>query len=366
MDKIRKFKIAITSQNLNPNIVVSGISSVVKAIVQDERFNFYVYEVGYTDGKGRSKDLKWVFLQVKKVFLFPFFLRKHDVDLLHLNVPFSTLGIIREFLFFIIGRMLCIKIIVHIHGGPHLMTKSSSNIICYLIKMLLNGSTAVIVLSDAEKTSLAFRYKYLKAIVLRNAIDSKHYGRLKSEINSHSKTILYLSRIERAKGIYEIMEALKMISNREDFQFIVCGTGPDKDIFINSCSETLGDKFSYKGIVSGVGKDSVLAQSDIFLLPSYAEGIPMALLETMATGVVPVVSRDSSMLTVVDDMHNGLVVEKRDPNDLKEKIEFLLDNHLKVCEMSYSAKYKISQKYDFKEYSNRLCEIYRTVMDNNY
>ena len=58
----------------------------------------------------------------------------------------------------------------------------------------------------------------------------------------------------------------------------------------------MGDDFIFKGVVSGNDKWNTIYESDIFLLPSrHSEGLPMSLLETMAAGLVPVVTNDASM-----------------------------------------------------------------------
>ena len=145
-----------------------------------------------------------------------------------------------------------------------------------------------------------------------------------------------------------------------DFHFILCGAGPLKDYFIAECEQLLGSDFKFYGIVTGDAKMGVIKKSDIFLLPSrYGEGLPMALLETMAAGVVPVVTDDASMKIVVQHNNNGVRVKKRNPQDLYEKLKSILSAPALYASLSVNASRTIIEKYDIHNYIVQLNEIYK-------
>jgi glycosyltransferase involved in cell wall biosynthesis len=121
----------------------------------------------------------------------------------------------------------------------------------------------------------------------------------------------------------------------------------------------MGDDFEFAGVVSGETKQSIIDRSDIFLLPSrYGEGLPMALLETMANGLVPVVTDDASMKIVVKPNFNGLRVQKRDPADLAAKLQSLLVDSDLLAQLSREAEKTIRREYSIGSYTSRLEAIY--------
>lgn len=96
----------------------------------------------------------------------------------------------------------------------------------------------------------------------------------------------------------------------------------------------------------------------MFILPSYFEGLPMALLETMAAGVVPIVTTVGSMKVIVNHGVNGLHVEKHNSNDLYEKLKYILSNPKQYQKLSNNAQNTIRADYDIVSYIIKLNEIY--------
>ena len=96
-------------------------------------------------------------------------------------------------------------------------------------------------------------------------------------------------------------------------------------------------------------------QAHVFLLPSlYGEGLPIAMLEAMGRGCIPVVSDDASISSVVTTGDNGYIVKKGDYSDLAEKIQKLLQNRNLMPGMSVKAQSTIRHKYDIDSYLERL------------
>src|SRR5690606_33068096 len=103
--------------------------------------------------------------------------------------------------------------------------------------------------------------------------------------------VLFFGRINESKGLGDIVEACKTLKQQGfRFRFNCYGTGPDKNSFNAAMADAIGDSYYYGGIAAGSDKWSAFGGSDIFLLPSNYEGLPMAMLEAMAAGCIPVVS----------------------------------------------------------------------------
>lgn len=360
---MKELKIGITSQNLNPNIVVSGISTVVASIVNKSNHHHFLYEVGYRDGD--KKGLSWLWKQLNFLFDFSKFLKKNGIELLHLNVPFNTLGIIREYIALRIAKRKGIKVMVHIHGGKYLMVNCKQYFVRKLIMGLLQQSQKVLVLSHEEVAALKQNYGFIHAEPMLNAVDVNHYTYNERKLSSSERklVVLYLARIVESKGIDDIVEGFKKLYQTHPFKFIVCGTGVDQETFLDSCRKIFreGD-FEYKGVVVNHEKLEVLQDADVFILPSrHSEGLPMSLLEAMSVGLVPETSNDASMKFVIEDDINGVLVNKYDGNDIYEKMKELFNNPDKIKNLSGNARKSIEQSFNLDMYIKKIDEIYLSI-----
>ncbi len=350
-------KILITAPSLNTEKNVSGISAVVQAIKKHNKEHIYFHYLLGRPNTYLSK-VDWFLKVVKQLVYFPMVLIKQKVDLVHQNLPFDPKGLLRESIINFWANLCNVPVFLHIHGGAFLMNGTSNKFYRFLAQQLFKHSKIVVVLSELEKEALAKQYQYDGAKILMNSVDSKLYSSLRKE-KEDKPTLLFLGRIHESKGVEDIIEAFRILKAEIDFRFILCGQGPLRELVISKCAEILGEDFDYRGVVSGNEKLKAIADADFFLLPSrYGEGLPIALLETMAAGVVPVVTDDASMKYVVQSRGNGIRVNKSDAFNLKEELKMaILDNKL-YTKLSENAKSTIAANYDIKTYISKLNQMY--------
>lgn len=117
------------------------------------------------------------------------------------------------------------------------------------------------------------------------------------------KNLLFLSRVERAKGVWELLEAYALLKARDpDYRLVIAGDGPDLSALKQRAVELALADVSFLGFVAGEEKLNCLREASIFCFPSYSEGMPLAVLEALAMGL-PVVSSDVGGLR--DILGNG-------------------------------------------------------------
>ncbi|MDQ1086632.1 glycosyltransferase family 4 protein [Siphonobacter sp. SORGH_AS_1065] len=354
--------ILITAPNLDPSKNVSGISSVVKNIIDNNTDHKYFHYILGRDDRKHSF-LYVVFIQLYQILYFPFYLTRYKIDIVHQNFPFNPKGILREFVINTWCYIFRIPVMLHIHGGEYLMRGTSNKLYLKLINFIFTNSRKIVVLSELEKITLQEKFNYRNATILENSIDVEQYKVGHSKNLSSKPLLLFIGRIHESKGIEDIVGALILLKSKYDFKFILCGIGPLKDFFIDQCQNILQNDFEYRGVVKGLQKAQLIKEAEIFLLPSrYGEGLPIALLETMAAGVVPIVTDDASMKYIVEDENTCIRVKKRDPQDIYRALSNLLDNPLLFSKVSYNAAKLIDEKYNIKLYIKKLNDIYKSCM----
>ncbi len=356
-------KILITSPSLNPLQNVSGISTVVQTIMQyNNEHKYFHYILGSPDKK--QNNLIWIFKSIKQLFIFPFALKRYNIQLVHQNLPLNPKGVSREYIINLWCRLFKIPVILHVHGGIFLMNGIKNKYYKQITKSLFNHSCKVLILSELENDSLKQNYNFKSAQVLCNSINVANYENDGKRLSKNKPNILFLGRIHESKGIDDIIDALRLLKEKISFRFIICGTGPATTHFTNECEQLLGSDFEYLGIVYGSTKTIIIKKADFFILPSrYGEGLPMSLLETMAAGVVPIVTDDASMKYVVQHNYNGIRVEKRNSNDIYEKLLLILKNPNLYESLSKNAVKTIKEQFDINIYIKKLNIIYSSAFE---
>lgn len=361
---MKKVRVLISSPDLSSEINVSGISSVVKTIINglSEKVQFFHLKAGRPD-----KDVLGLFgyMQLLRTLLgFPFVVYFYRIELFHQNVPLNFKGVIREYLFNNLARMYGIPILVHLHGGDYLRQPPSSRILRYMIRSLLNGARKVLVLNNYEASQTKRLYQ-INSLIMKNAVDEDFYSHVADRSMSDKVRFLFLGRLIEEKGLFEMINAFEILKETgKSFKLGICGSGPCEAEIVKRFTEVLGDDFEFKGVVSGVEKRDVIQSSDFFLLPSYfSEGLPMSLLEAMSCGVVPIVSDDESMLQVIKDGSNGFIVQKRSVVDLAKTLgRMMFMEHDEYRKVSLACRKAVEVHYSMKNYSNSLLSIYEEIV----
>ena len=349
-------KILITAPSLEINENVSGISSVVRQIVERSRFELYHFQAGRKDGE--KANVSWILNQILSVARFYRTIVGKKIDIVHINTALNPLSIVRDAAFVKMARLAKRPILLHLHGGKFLAQDFENDLLARMAAKMLNSANVVVVLSELEKKIIEKRGKNLNVRVLENAVSLN-----KSPLSKHhsfGKTIIFLGRLHESKGLEEIIEACRRLKNENlSFQFRCFGAGDLKNQFVAEMTDILGDKFHYGGVISGAEKEKELNEADIFLLPSrYGEGLPMAMLEAMAAGCIVVASEMASVGSVVKDGENGFMIEPRNVSQLTNKLKSLLSGNKNWQTLRENARATIAEKYDLNRYIEKLENIY--------
>ena len=352
-------KVLITAPSLDQNDNVSGISTMIAGIIENTGCEFVHFTAGRKDG-GKF-DLNWLIRQLKLPFLFRAAIARSKPDVVHINTAFEPRAIIRDLaLAKSVGKR---PIVLHIHGGRFVMQDFENSTLASVADKLLRAASRIIVLSDIERDSILKRTPGLDISVLPNAVTTKQFP--DTERPWGMKNVIYLGRLEEAKGLSEMVESCRVLAGQGfKFKFSCYGTGPDEAEFIRRMNGVMGDNFQFGGVISGADKLHALNSADIFLMPSRFEGLPLSLLEAMAAGCVPIVSNRGSIPTVVEDGRNGFLVEPGDITQIVGKLKFLLsEGEAGWNQLRQAARQTVIQGYDLAQYSQKLKALYADVCE---
>ncbi len=354
--------ILITAPSLETKNNVSGISSVVNNIFKVTDLNYIHFKVGKQDREERN--LIWILKQFYlPLGLFIIFLTK-KIDIFHLNAPLNKLSVFRDFTLLLISKIFRKKTILHFHGGEYLLEIPKNKFLFRFLKFYFKLGNKIITLSKYEKKLVHENYNIPldRIIFLENCVIPLN---VTSKEKKEKVRIIFLGRIVESKGINDIIVSMKKLyDNRRDFEFLIYGTGSLENKVRHELESYMKDGFQFKGIVFGEEKEDALKKSDVFILPSLSgEGLPIALLEAMSAENICIVTNDGSMGTVIQNNQNGIMVQKGNPNDLYEKLNYSIDLLQKNDRtLGRNAKLTIDEKYNCFMYGKKLKEIYESLV----
>ena len=230
------------------------------------------------EAKTKYNEIYWI----SPACLKKFYKILQAADVIHLN-PFNF----SDMLIACVLKAMQKKILFTMHANIHFKIRSTIKIL-ETIRFIINYNFYVLVADQIVFVTRAQQHSFLaycpwkktvqqKGVVIHNAIESARIIDHRTHASSRL-SVLFVGRLERAKGIYDLMRIAKQVE-REPIQFFVAGRGKlvlDSPALAN---------VTFLGNVPNEDLYAVYDRSDILIIPSYAEAFGIVILEAMARGL---------------------------------------------------------------------------------
>lgn len=287
-------------------------------------------------------------------------------DLIHLNPSLGPKAIIRDGLFLKAAKRQGKKVIVFMRGWDKAFEAKIRKRWLWMVRKYYFKADTFIVLAKEFKQSLIEMGYQDKIFVETTAIDDSVFSYLESHcgsVSEHDKfNILFLTRIEKYKGIYEAIESFaELKKTHTNVKFTIAGNGSE---FAN-VKKYISNKglvdIKLKGFVSGAEKWDTYIDADCYLFPSYSEGMPNSVLEAMAFGL-PIITRPvGGLKDFFESGKMGFITESLEPVIFADLIGKLIENpQLRMQIAKYNHNYA-KNRFMASKVANRLEDIYRQV-----
>jgi len=171
---------------------------------------------------------------------------------------------------------------------------------------------------------------------------------------------LFLGRMCQTKGTYDLVNAFAALPDavRARSRLTLAGDGDIEAI--RKLAEPFGEQVRVLPWIDRSERERLLAQSDVFVLPSYQEGVPMALLEAMAAGLPAIVTPVGGIPDVLRNGVEGLMVEPARVRELSAAMARLVDHDGERTAYGRRA-HERARSYDVHGYARSLAEIYQRI-----
>ncbi len=337
---------------LGPGLAVAGGMSAVENIIIENINSTGMAKVDFLPTYKDSGKLKKLTLAAVAFlnFMIRIIFRRVDVVYIHMAADSSFY---RKSIFILAGKLFKKRIVIHMHGGYfESFYSKSGQIIRKYIGFVIGRADKIIVLTEEWKKFYLQFMEEDKIEIIHNSVvvGEKSY-------NSSGSFITFLGKLDARKGVYDILDVVGDIAKLyPDIKFVLAGDGEMEKVLNEAGEKGVKGQIILPGWIGKEIKEKVLDETVVFLLPSYAEGLPMAVLEAMARGI-PVIAADVGGLSeIIKDGEDGLLIEPGDKPALKDNIINILNSgpfRLKLSSNSYN---KIAHGYNSEKYISRVLD----------
>lgn len=258
------------------------------------------------------------------------------------------------------------KLIYTAHGFHFFKGAPIKNwIIFYPIEKFCSKYTDCLITINKEdyKRAKGFKAKEVKyvpgiGIDIEKIKDIKRDRKILKEFNIKKEVVLVsVGELSSRKNHKVILKALEKVKG--DFKYIICGQGAKKEELIKLSKElNLQEKVEFLGYRQDVKE--ILKASDIFCFPSKQEGLPVALMEAMASGLPVICSDIRGNKDLIEDKKGGYLLKSYDMDEYSIKIQELIENKVLRQEMGNFNLEKIKD-FDRKKVNTIMEEIYNEL-----
>jgi len=283
-----------------------------------------------------------------------------QIQILHIHHA-SRGSFLRKSVLFLIGKILGKKVIMHIHGGGFNKFYSTSKLRPY-IRFILERSDAVITLSESWRKYYSTNFRLKRLAVVNNVIEKA--ALTSDHISNGTLRLLFLGHVTDKKGVFDLLEVLA--SGRNEFRnrvkVTIGGIGETERLERTIADNQFNGDVKFAGWVNGCTKAQLLNDCDVYILPSYSEGLPISILEAMSYGK-PVISTEvGGIPEIVKPGFNGWLFKPGDKAALSGIIREAVEKKHLLQEYGNNSL-KVAGNYTPESVFHSLKGLYQQILN---
>ncbi|PHJ64574.1 glycosyl transferase family 1 [Nostoc linckia z18] len=308
--------------------------------------------------------VKKITVFLKAIWKFLWILLKQEADIVQLQIS-QRGSILRQAIMILLAWVFRKPIIIHAHGSQfHLFYDGLPKSIQQLLSWIFGKCQRLIVLSESWKNF------YIKNLGLEPEKVVVFYNPVKIPVEVPNRSIpdkvnlLFLGRIGQRKGAFDLIEAISLLpkEHRTKLSLIMAGDGEVEQARNLVTTLNLEDYIKLPGWIGSDERDILLTQANIFVLPSYNEGLPLAMLEAMAWELPVVVTPVGGIPEIVTDLENGFIVNPGNPEELSSSLKSLIENEDLRFSLGFKARKSVFA-LDIKNHWIAFLKLYHSLLN---
>jgi glycosyltransferase involved in cell wall biosynthesis len=282
-----------------------------------------------------------------------------NVNVLHIHLSIKGSSY-RKTVLGVFARLLRIPYVIHLHGsGFDEFWSSTNHGLARAVDKLFLGSTRIVVLGRFWATAITNRLPNLvdRIDILPNA--TMHCQIPQERAPDKQIRVSLLGELGVRKGTGILIEALGRLAKNPDWIATIAGNGAIQESRTHTKRLGIADRVSIPGWLESSAAADLLRRTDIFVLPSFSENLPMAIIEAFAHGVAVISTPVGAIPEVIDHGRNGILVPVGNIEALTDALILLIGNPELRYDLGKAAQADHAKYYELEGYVARLVAIWR-------
>ncbi len=290
-----------------------------------------------------------------------FLIFNHKIKIIHVHSA-SKGSFIRKLFFSINAKLYRKKVVFHMHGGQFKAYYNQLKWSKKFIKLFLNQLDLFICLTEDWATYFKYELGIKRVAILGNPIHiNSNYNQKPS---SDTLNLLFLGTIHSKKGIFDLIHYLgtNIYFKQQKIHLKIGGLG-EVDRLNNLISDPFyKDQIQYLGFISGDQKYDVISSCDMFILPSYYEGLPVSILEAMGYGKPIIATNVGGVASVVKNNTTGWLFEAGQFGQLDHILDEIFQKKSQLNQYQINA-YQTAMNFSCQNILTQLSNEYKKILN---
>ena len=327
--------------------------------VYSKYFEIFNFIPTYKEGSGLYKIVVFCMAFCKLLYVL---IRNKKIRIVHIHGSVNA-SFYRKFICFVTAKYLFgKKVIYHIHSdAPDVFFNQSNAMRKKMFRGFIRTADMIVCLSSSWRQYFTDNFSPRKIEIVPNIIDYSII--LKSDIQRDKIVFLFLGLIGDRKGIFDVIEVINQ--NRHAFadkmELIIGGNGETDKLQQLIEKYRIGKIIRFVGWVQQETKIRYLQDSDVYILPSYSEGLPVSVLEAMAYGKPVISTNVGGIPEIVKHKENGFLIQPGNLAEIHQSMQYFMDNPRDI-EKYGAISAKIVEKHLPDSVVSQLEEIYNEML----
>lgn len=366
-NRTQKNKIFITGPHLDdPGGVANYYNSIMPELEKIENLDITYHFVGSTAVSGNNY-LHWLNDQYRTFMA----IKKNRPDLVLVNPSLNLKSFIRDAFITLSAIRLSVKVVVFFRGWDERFEKNIDRYFMILFRKTFAKANTVIVLASEHGNRLRYWgvtcpiFKESTTVANHISVFAQEAVVRRFDIEAKPLRILFLSRIEKDKGIYETIDSVSFVAkNGIPIKLTIAGEGSETvEVKRYIKRMELSDFIIVAGYLKGESKRQALFSHDVFCLPTkHGEGMPNSVLEAMMSGLVILTSKHGGIKDFFQDGKMGYLIDPDDKRGITHRLEILAENRTLCREIGlYNHDFAL-KNFTSPVVVQRLCTIFDDLL----